>query len=290
MARTHGPPPETLARLERRLESLRSMLAQGRLSPAHYQDEIQRLTATDEQGGRWWLAGEAGAWHRWNGQSWVPGDPARVTARASKASGAKEVRRPRTTRRAGLLVGIGCAALTLLVAMGAGASLLWGYAEYRSLPKIVEGIQGGGETGTPAQLSTAQQQVRAKQGAPEAFLILFYEEPLADGTLGDVRLETWTYYTLGVEYTFINGDLEGEEAIETDLGDLAPLPYRPEQFSAYMSLDQVVAAADLDQFLLVPLEKQLVEGGEVYYADRLTFGLRDDELRYVESLALTLGD
>jgi hypothetical protein len=117
-------------------------------------------------------------------------------------------------------------------------------------------------------------------------MILFYEETLDDGSIGDVRLETWSYYTQGVEYTFINGDQVGENPIEVEIGELAGVPYRPEQFAAYMTLNQVVAAAGLESFLVVPLERELVEGGAVYYADRLTFGLQDDELRYVEALAL----
>jgi hypothetical protein len=56
-----------------------------------------------------------------------------------------------------------------------------------------------------------------------------------------------------------------------------------------MDLQQVIAAAGLDSFLVVPLEKELVAGGEVYYADRLTFGLKDDELCYLEALALDVG-
>jgi hypothetical protein len=68
------------------------------------------------------------------------------------------------------------------------------------------------------------------------------------------------------------------------------MPYRPEQFVAYMSLEELIAAAGLETYLVVPLEKELVEGGEVYYADELTFGLKNDELLYVEALALEVGE
>jgi hypothetical protein len=53
-----------------------------------------------------------------------------------------------------------------------------------------------------------------------------------------------------------------------------------------MSLEEVIASAGLDAFMVVPLEKELVDGGEVFYADELTFGLKDDELLYIEALAL----
>lgn len=140
--------------------------------------------------------------------------------------------------------------------------------------------------GAPLPLSNDQQRVRAERGDPEAFLILFYEETLEDGTIGDVRTETWSYYTGGIEYTFINGVLEAQAAIEAGIGELTPAAYQPEQFQATMSLEEVLAVAGLDSFLLVPLEKELVDGGEVYYADRLAFGLQDGELRYLEALAL----
>jgi hypothetical protein len=154
------------------------------------------------------------------------------------------------------------------------------------MPKIVEEVVPDNLAISKQALSTEQLSVRAGLGSPEAFSILFYEEELVDGSYGDVRFETWSYYTDGVEYTFINGELVGEDPIEIDVGELIPIPYAPEQFVAYMNLDEVIASARLDTFLIVPLEKELVDGGEVYYADELTFGLKDDELLYVEALAL----
>jgi hypothetical protein len=286
MPHMSNPLPEELARLERRLETLRSLQAQGRLTPAQYQEEIQKLTATDEQGSSWWLAGEAGAWHWWDGQAWVQGQPASVVAKEPKPSRAGKLQAQKPSRRMGLFAGIGCTALALVCLATVGIFLVGGYAEYRALPKIVEGIQVDAAAGALLPLPNDQQRVRAERGDPEAFMILFYDEELEDGSIGNVRTETWSYYTQWVEYTFINGELVGEDPIEVELGQLEPVPYKPEQFRAYMDLEQVIATAGLDAFLVVPLEKELVDGGEVYYADRLTFGLKDDELRYVEALAL----
>jgi hypothetical protein len=154
------------------------------------------------------------------------------------------------------------------------------------MPKIVEEVVPESFAISKQALSPEQLSVRAELGSPEAFSILFYEEELLDGSYGDVRFETWSYYNDGVEYTFINGELVGEDPIEIDVGELIQIPYTPEQFVAYMNLEEVIASAKLDTFLVVPLEKELVDGGEVYYADELTFGLKDDELLYVEALAL----
>lgn len=281
-------PPE-LAELETRLAFLQALQKEGQLSSQDYQAEVQRLTARDSAGRTWWLGGEPGAWQWWNGQAWVRGQPPSGPAPKEKLPTAQKPQESKPTRRLGLVAGVGCAALVMVCLIGGGVTLGSGYAEYQALPKIVADVQLDLAAAPPLPLSQDQQQVRAEHGNPEAFMILFYEEPLDDGSIGDVRTETWSYYTQGMEYTFINGELAGDEPIDVDLGELAPLPYTPEQFHAYASLQELIAAAGIDEFLIVPLEKELVEGGEVFYADRLTFGLRDDELRYVEALALEAG-
>lgn len=281
MAQSGGSLPDDLARLERRLATLRSLQGQGRIRSSDLEAEIAGLTAKDPQGQTWWLAGEAGAWHRWDGQAWVRDDPLKPVRPAPKAKG-----RSGQGRRVSVLAAVGIAALAGACLLAVGVFLLGGYREYQTLPKIVEDVQVDLAAAEPLPLSDDQHRVRAELGDPEAFMILFYEEPLEDGSIGDVRTEMWSYFTERVEYTFINGELVGEDSIEVDLTGLAPVPYRPEQFRAYMNLQDVVAAAGVDSFLVVPLERELVDGGEVYYADQLTFGLKDDELRYVEALAL----
>lgn len=88
-------------------------------------------------------------------------------------------------------------------------------------------------------------------------------------------------------YTFINGELTGEDELDiSEIGKLAPMPYDPEQFRAYMSLDEVLAAAGLDTYLGIPLEKEFLKNGDLYYGESLTFGLVGGELRYLEALAL----
>jgi hypothetical protein len=52
----------------------------------------------------------------------------------------------------------------------------------------------------------------------------------------------------------------------------------------------VISSANLEAYVVVPLEQGYVEDGEVYYADELAFGLKNGELRYVEALALEAED
>ncbi len=124
-------------------------------------------------------------------------------------------------------------------------------------------------------------------GYPEAFRILFYDEMLPGGSIEPVRLEVWTYYSQGVELTFINGKNSGEDLIEyPDVGDVIPSPYYPEQFIAYMSMDEVITAAGLDEYVVVPLEKEYLDGSEVYFGPQLSFGMQDGELRMVEVMGI----
>jgi hypothetical protein len=132
----------------------------------------------------------------------------------------------------------------------------------------------------------SQADIRANHGAPEAFAIYYYDEAAADGTFVATSMERWTYYGDGVEYAFADQQVLAEDELGLE-GDVPaePVPYDPDQFSAYMSLDEVVAAAGVEDYLGGPVE-DLVEGGELYFADRLIWGMKDGELRYIEALAL----
>ena len=155
----------------------------------------------------------------------------------------------------------------------------------------MRGRTGAPEPGTsqvePYQLSAEQSALVDEIGYPETFILLFYEEEAVDGSLQIVRLETWTYYSAGESYTYINGELDKSDKLDSgEVGALAPLPYVPEQFAAGMSLDDVIAAAGVEDFIEVPLEDQYLEDGDLYYAEALAFGLVEGELRYLEALAL----
>jgi hypothetical protein len=274
-----GTRPPAFLEIERRFADLQVRYKQGSIDPVTYQSEVQSLTIQDAGGNTWWFGGEPPGWHWFDGSGWIRREPSRAfEGTSSKTKGPL------------LWAGLGCAGLLLVGCIVSAIVLIGGYQEYQSMPKIVEEVVPENLAISKQALSTEQLSVRAELGSPEAFSILFYEEELVDGSYGDVRFETWSYYNDGVEYTFINGELVGEDPIDIDVSELIPIPYAPEQFVAYMNLDEVIASAGLDTFLVVPLEKELVDGGEVFYADELTFGLKDDELLYVEALALEVGE
>ncbi len=271
--------PTAFLELERRLSVLKDQYRRGELSDQAYQSAVQTLTVQDAAGISWWLAGESGVWQRWDGSQWVRDNPPpALVVPAPAASVPKRTTRPMV---------MGCGAGVLVVAVVTAVLLIGGWREYKQMPKIVEGAQPA-EAGTVGySMTPAQMEVFGEMGSPQAFTLLFYEEELLDGSYGDVRFETWDYYDAGVSYTFLNGELTGEDPLDVEIvGEIYPIPYRPDQFSAYMSLDEILASAGLERYLVVPLEKELVEGGEVYYADELTFGLKHNELLYIEALAL----
>ena len=157
------------------------------------------------------------------------------------------------------------------------------YSEYRTSARLVEGLRAPAILPEAYSLSVAQQARVAESGYPESFSLLFYDEELEDGSTGSVRYEVWDYYTLDKQVIFTNGELAGEQAL--DVGEVTPLPteYKPEQFLAYMSLDEVVAAAQLQSYLAIPLEQALLPEGEIFYTGGLAFGLKDDQLLYIET-------
>jgi hypothetical protein len=170
-----------------------------------------------------------------------------------------------------------------------GGFLLAGFDDYQALAKIIEDVPAAEDISNPYVLSTAQALIRSEYGAPESFSILFYQEEQMDGSFEDTRAETWTYYSSGMEFTFINGELEGSDEITHELEGVAPTVYVPEQFTAGMSLEQVASTAELNTYLYVPLDSELVDEGRLYYAPQLTWGFKKNVLTFVRGLALVEG-
>ena len=132
----------------------------------------------------------------------------------------------------------------------------------------------------------ARSAVRSEHGPPDAFSILFYDEVMGDSEPLTVRAEQWTYYEEGFEYSFAGDELVARDPIEVPPDAFVePAPYDPDAFEAYMSLDELLAATGLADHIGGPV-KDLVQDGELYFADRLTWGMKDGELIYVEALAL----
>ncbi len=190
-------------------------------------------------------------------------------------------------KRGWVIFAAGCGVLTVVILMLLVIYLAIGWQSYQNASHVNSEVESKNLVVNEYDLGQDQIDAYFDYGYPEAFRILFYDETLSDGSIGPVRLESWTYYSQGIELTFINGKKTGEESINNfQLGDLQLPPYYPEQFSAYLSLDEVISAAGLDQYAVIPLEKEYLEGSEVYYGPQLSFGMKDGELRMVEVMGI----
>lgn len=159
----------------------------------------------------------------------------------------------------------------------------FGYDEYSISPRLVS-VWAHHELNTAYQLSEDQQGYVGVNGYPASFSILFYQEQGSGGQVDEVRYETWYYFNPDIKVTFVNGSISAVEASELQ-GGRSGWSYRPEMFAAYMTPEQVAEAADLLEWLIVPVEENLVTNAEVYYADGLTFGMKDGKLIYIEMFA-----
>jgi hypothetical protein len=180
----------------------------------------------------------------------------------------------------------GCALVVVLAAaavLAVGSTALVDRTTARAVPGPSPSPPGADAAAlSPAQLGAVQQ-----IGYPQSFAILFYQEELDDGSLGAVRYETWSYYSLGRELTFINGELAADVTIEAFEETIFPVDVRPQQFADGMRLEEIIDAAGLTSYTAVPLECSLLPGGETFFAAEMTFGLVDGRLRYVETLPLS---
>ena len=132
-------------------------------------------------------------------------------------------------------------------------------------------------------------EVLARLGRPDAFDISLVE---VEG--GQVRLESWRYYQYGTRVDFVDG-----EAVLT--AEIEPLPdgtifaawYDPLAFSAGMTAaeaSEVAGAASPAG--TIPTVMDLAEGGEelaggtALVGDQILIGLYQDQVVYVETVAL----
>jgi hypothetical protein len=162
--------------------------------------------------------------------------------------------------------------------------------EDQALPKVFEVIQIDKPVFPNTKLSSDQLVVRGTYGDPEAFTLLFYQEPQDSGPAVDVRLENWTYYSQGVEITFHNGLNAGVQQLVAPIIDVSSTPYLPEQFSGKMTVKDLIATIKTKRYLMVPLDRDFIQYGWVYYSDRISFGIKKGMLTFVQGFAVQGGD
>lgn len=158
---------------------------------------------------------------------------------------------------------------------------------YLQTPRIVNVLNSGSSGEYVYTLSIDQQKTIEELGYPDAFSIYFYQIDPDAGYDQGIRFETWTYYNKKILLSFQDGEPTSQETIESAQGNNLPMPYRPEQFATFMSLNRLIKSTGIQKYLILPLEPEIVRDGQVFYADQLTFGMKNDRLMFVETLALT---
>ena len=176
-----------------------------------------------------------------------------------------------------LVLGLGC----LIIGLG-----VIGWMDINQSPLEVSELVPFFKPGK-YQYSADQQDIKIQLGLPDSFTILFYEDEFGGGS---TRLETWIYSETGQSYTWVNGNLDKRDSFTPVSGEVFPAPYQPDQFTAYLNLEEVIGATGIKDFMLVPLENKLLPGGEIYFADQLSFGLKHGELLYAEAVGLVSGE
>lgn len=157
-----------------------------------------------------------------------------------------------------------------------------GINEYKITPRLVSGFDFGTYNLDGYTYSNQQQAVVESWGPPPGFYILFYQREDASGKAETVRYEEWTYPQQGAQVIYENG-VEISRG-ETDPAAMIEALYSPEQFFAFMNREQLAALTGLDEWFILPVEKELMQNAEIYYASGLMFGLQNGELIYVEAV------
>ena len=112
----------------------------------------------------------------------------------------------------------GCAGL-LSAACLILAGLAWiGYDVQRSTPRLVEGVEVSTAALPDYELTAEQQETLIALGPPQSFSILLYQDTMEDGSVYDVRMETWTYFDVHTEITFVDGSRVAEDPLDVDVG------------------------------------------------------------------------
>lgn len=158
---------------------------------------------------------------------------------------------------------------------------------YSQTPRIVNLPNSISSGESDYTLSIDQQKTIEELGYPDTFTIYFYQNNPDGGYDQGLRFESWTYYNKKLMLTFQDGEPTSQETIDSALDNILPVPYRPEQFATFMSLNRLIKSTGIQQYLILPLEPEIVRDGQVFYADQLTFGMKNDRLMFVETLVLT---
>lgn len=159
-----------------------------------------------------------------------------------------------------------------------------GLTGYQATPKYIHLNNSYIPPGS-VQYSEEQQTVLSQFGRLNYFSIQFYDDWLDNGILQTIRVENWGFESHGQEITFLNGVLLESTGIDIPAQASLPLTYSPDQFHAYMSLQEISAVTGVTELIEMPMELELLPGGKIYFGPGITFGLKNNQLIYIEAFS-----
>ncbi|MBW1982391.1 MAG: hypothetical protein JRJ12_14340 [Deltaproteobacteria bacterium] len=130
----------------------------------------------------------------------------------------------------------------------------------------------------------------AELGMPGSFVIVMLEDDSIPGKWH--RMETWSYYSLSVQFYFLDGILvDSDEMPEASATILLANMYSPDQFEAGMNMEEVKSKIIGETpFGEVSLEKEIIPDARIIGSDQLLLGFIEENLVYVETLPVVLSD
>jgi hypothetical protein len=135
-------------------------------------------------------------------------------------------------------------------------------------------------------LSAMQQDYVDEYGYPDRFVIFFFDEMLPEGEMFSMRHESWYYDARGYEIVFRNGDKFTERSgTPIQIEGLGSTPYSPQEFTAEMNLDALLALREETGFFIQNIDDSLITG-ELILIQGLAAGFEEGRLSYVETLPL----
>ena len=155
---------------------------------------------------------------------------------------------------------------------------LWSTQE-ETYPLLVENAELEIEDYKAYQLTLAQQELINLMGYPDGFTLLYVNNDFVD------RQETWYYINDQSAYTFVNGILlSTTEEIYFEDVEKRESGYQPEVFVYGIDPGTALGQADMNSFLMMATEDELIEDGTIYYGEDIVMGFVDNKLCYVETL------
>lgn len=137
------------------------------------------------------------------------------------------------------------------------------------------------------ELQAAQTAQIASRGQPDRFLLQFLR---TDDDAGVIRQETWYYDDSGARIAFHDGEPFSDRiGTPVELDGLASTPYRPEWFTAEMTLDDLLAVTGEDGYAQQIVDQAIATDGKLVFITGAVAGFDAGRLTYIETIPIDTG-